>query len=232
MIPSKLRSALYRLRRNLSPKYRFHGCPDLCGSFDFEAINKKLTASDLVGKEYLYDWSGKQTTPDQRRIESVLEQLDYEGARVLQIGIGNSEFAMRWGDKLAGIIGTTISPAELERANSLNIDAYNVFLVNKYSPEMRTLDGGFDFIIDNNPNFSPCCKYHFFVLWDACRLLLRPGGKLITDIGGLGWLPPFVDRRWVLDDKDLQWLSDAFGFSVTRAGEAGLVRLLTKLDDK
>jgi|SRR5690606_4470881 len=95
---------------------------------------------------------------------------------------------------------------------------------------MLKLRGAYDFIIDNNPNLAPCCKFHFFSLWSNYRELLKPGGMLMTDIAGLDWVLPGSNQGWRLDDRDLEWLADAFGFFITHAGEGNQVRVMRRTD--
>ena len=212
------------------PRKRFHSAIDLCAHHDFGKVNAALNSVDFNGGELIFNWSTKHTTPDQLRIENTLSELCPSTANILHVGVGSSGFANRWQEKVAAIVGTTISPDEHRLAASLEIPNYSVQLLNKYSPAMRQLPQRFDYIIDNNPNLAPCCKYHFFGMWDSYRSLLNPGGFLMTDMAGLSWVLPGSDAHWKMDDRDLQWIADAFGFRVSRTGEDKQVRLLQRLE--
>lgn len=212
------------------PRRRFYGCTDVCSRRDFDRVIESFAAVDAGSGELVFNWSEKQTTPDQLRIEEVFGTVAHPSTSVLHVGIGNSGFASRWHDKVSSIVGITVSPPEKERAASLGIHNYSVHLINKYSPRLGCLPGGFDFIIDNNPNYAACCKFHFFALWDSYLALLKPGGVLLTDLVGLGWVPPGFDLRWVMDDHDLRWVADRFGFDIKATGKNNLVRLLVRKD--
>lgn len=221
---------LGRQTRKLMPRKRFLDMVEVCGIYDFDRKNLELTAIDDSGPELIFNWSEKHTTPDQLRIEDVFGAFAHSSAKVLHVGVGNSGLAQRWNQRVSSIVGTTISRHEMEAARAANLANYSVHLINKYSPRMLQLPGDYDFIIDNNPNLAPCCKFHFLNLWSNYRELLKPGGMFMTDIAGLGWVLPGSDPGWRLDDRDLDWLADAFGFTLTRAGEGNQVRVLKRTD--
>jgi hypothetical protein len=54
--------------------------------------------------------------------------------------------------------------------------------------------------------------------------VLKPGGVLMTDQGGLNWVPR--DRRWRLQFRDLEWLARVFPVRAVRLTQSvyGLVR--------
>ena len=54
------------------------------------------------------DWSERETTPDQKRIEAFLSSKSLGGKFLMHVGIGNSEFSRVFSARLAGIDGITI----------------------------------------------------------------------------------------------------------------------------
>lgn len=140
----------------------------------------------------------------------------------------DSGFAERWHGEVAEIVGITIATTEQQHAVDLGLPNYSCHLINKYDPALPQLPNQFDFIIDNNPSFAACCKFHFFTMWCSYSALLKAGGMALTDIGGMRWVIPGGDLRWSLDDRDLGWIGDRFGFAVTSAGDEDSVRLLTR----
>lgn len=218
----------------LVPRRRFLSCSDHCGLPDLSCRSEKELAKDYeghkAGGDLAFDWSAKHTTPDQFRIENELERLQYTGARTLHVGIGNSEFAARWHSKMAEILGITIAPMEKSHADGLLLPNYSCFLINKYDPALACLTEGLDFIVDNNPSFAACCKFHFFTMWNSYRMLLKPGGMVLTDMEGMKWVIPGGDLRWSLDDADISWIADRFGFEVSLGVNDSRVRLLMRIE--
>jgi hypothetical protein len=226
---ASLRRRLPAPLSNLIPKRSFLGCCDFCGNPDLTWRTTQIVARENEGDdERNFNWSSKHTTPDQLRIERVLGALRHTGARVLHVGVGNSSFAERWSGEVAEIVGITIATAEQQHAVDLGLPNYSCHLINKYDPALMKMSSQFDFIIDNNPSFAACCKFHFFTMWCSYSALLKAGGMALTDTGGMRWVIPGGDLRWSLDDRDLGWIGDHFGFAVTSAGDEDSVRVLTR----
>ncbi len=168
------------------------------------------------------DWSAQYTTPDQLRIEAELERMDIDGARVLHVGVGNSRFAEHFAPRVAAIDGLTIQPPEKQLANTLAIENYRVFLCNKYNPHYPAdlPEGGYDFILDNNPSTFACCRRHFGNMLDNYVRLLRRGGGILTDAVGLGWVVEGADPRWSLSFTDWVRLGVKHGLRAERVTES------------
>ena len=77
--------------------------------------------------------------------------------------------------RCAAIDGITLSEAERDHGESLAIAGYHIRLMNKYGPDLETLDGGYDFIIDNNPASFCCCMFHLESMLERYAALLAPG---------------------------------------------------------
>jgi hypothetical protein len=127
------------------------------------------------------DWTRQETTPDQVRIEAVLDGMALTGAQLLHVGVGNSKLAQRFAGRVFGIDGLTIHQNEKTRAEALAIANYTVYVINKYSRKMvSALAHTYDFIIDNNLASFACCKKHFFVMIENYRSVLRSDGRILT----------------------------------------------------
>ena len=148
--------------------------------------------------------------------------MDVAGARILHVGVGNSQFAEQFAPRVAAIDGSTIQPPEKQLADKLGIDNYRVFLFNKYSPSYpeELPQAGYDFILDNNPSTFACCRQHFENMLDNYIRLLRPGGKILTDAVGLGWLVEGADPRWSLSFTDWARLAVKHGLRAYRMTES------------
>ena len=176
------------------------------------------------------DFSMRETTRDQARIESVLAAMDLRGRRLLHIGVGNSQFARRFAGRGAVVEGVTVNERELKHAKSLNIAGYRVVLVNKYEREFVTYfhKHRFDFVIDNNMAAFACCKYHLYVMLESYLWCLRPGGKVLTDQRGMDWA--LSDPSFILDFSDLEALAETLPIKVSR--ETDMVYALEFLGDR
>jgi len=205
----------------------FKRCLELCGLHDFRSRNQIMNSVDLSGGELVINWSDKPTTADQLSIESYLSKIVNADMSILHVGIGNSTFALRWHNKVKKIHGITISNDEYDRANKLNLTNYKVWLVNKYSPEMIKQLDSYDVIIDNNPSYGCCCRFHFYMMWQNYLYLLKKDGRLLTDIIGCKWVIPGTDLRWALTDQNLVWLSNKFGLVMNKDESSANVRILT-----
>jgi len=187
---------------------RYESCPDVCGHLDNPGV--ALDALDTI------DFSRRETTKDQARIEAELERMDLAGKIILHVGVGNSKLAERFASRVKLIDGLTIAPPEKARADSLGLPNYRVRLGNKYSRSLR-LENRYDFIIDNNLAGFVCCKYHFYLMWNTYLDALRPDGKILTHQRGMDWT--FADPRWRLGYDDLIALEAKLPVRVWRLGE-------------
>ena len=162
------------------------------------------------------NWLG-ESTPDQKRIEDVLDRMNWRGSSVLHVGIGNSELGRRFLRKTETLEGVTIGKDEYDAGmNQRWYDA--IHIVNKYSRDfLRAIDGHWlGFIIDNNLASYACCVTHFHAMMDTYRSVLKPGGMILTDRAGLAHAPG--DPNWNLSD-DIQGLADRFGLTLTAETE-------------
>ncbi len=186
---------------------RFPDLPLDCG----EQANPGVTYS-----EDLRDWSDKAKTPDQARMEQYLDRFDLRGKRILHIGIGDSGLARRFHHRAREIVGTTIDNPEMKVARSLAIPGYRFLVHNKYSGGCDEIEGGFDFILDNNLTSPCCCMRHLSDMFDFYATKLADDGQIVTDSQGLGWVPNETNPRWSFDFNDLTAAAETAGFSVYR----------------
>ena len=111
-----------------------------------------------LDKPELIDWSQKPPSVDQRRIVDELSRMDLAAARILHVGVGSSGLASRLAHRCCRIDGVTVHHREREFGHSLSLPNYRVHLVNKYSKQLASLDGPYDFIVDNNPgSYAAAC---------------------------------------------------------------------------
>jgi hypothetical protein len=190
---------------------RFAELPLDCGN---------LRDPGVIYSEDLRDWSDKATTPDQARMERYIDRYDLRHARVLHIGIGNSGFARRFHARVKEIVGTTIDEPEIHVARSLALPNYAFVVHNKYSGRDAGIEGTFDFILDNNPTSPCCCVRHLSDLFDLYAKKLAPGGQIVTDHLGLGWVPDGSSPRWSFDFDDLAAAGAAAGLSAFRVSRS------------
>ena len=195
---------------------RFAQLPAWCG-------NEQAPGNDET--ERWRDWSQRNTTRDQARIEAFIAPLLTPRTRILHVGLGNSRLAERFCGQVALIAGITITLAEHDRAVSLNLPHYQPMLMNKYSSAFAQMPGKFDLIIDNNPSTFGCCRTHFFRMMLAYKRLLASGGILVTDRAGLGHVSNMSNshERWGFSDDDWMAVADAMGMR----GEARDATILT-----
>jgi hypothetical protein len=167
------------------------------------------------------EWSHRETTPDQQRIEECLDALDLEGLSILHVGIGNSEFASRFSPRVRRIAGLTISPLEVRHGERLALANYRPMLRNKYAGGAEDLDLHFDIVIDNNPSSFACCRMHFLNMMTDYATWIRPNGMILTDRVGLGWVVsvPEGNPRWSFDFEDWDTIGGFFGLNAARVTE-------------
>ena len=147
------------------------------------------------------DWTQQETTPDQARIEAVLNTMAVTGASILHVGVGNSKFAQRFASRARRIDGLTVHQNEKTHADALGLPNYTVYVLNKYSPEfVSAITKTYDFIIDNNLASFACCQYHFSVMFENYLRVLTSDGQILTcqigmDAyhGAFGWVMTYAD---------------------------------------
>ena len=148
------------------------------------ATYKEYCGSEQPGvasNDKAIDWTQQQTTPDQVRIEAVLDTMALTGAQLLHVGVGNSKLAQRFASRLSGVDGLTVHHNEKIYADALAIANYTVYVLNKHSREVvSVLSHTYDFIIDNNLASFACCKKHFFIMLENYLSLLRSRGRILT----------------------------------------------------
>lgn len=166
------------------------------------------------------DWSERPTTPDQLAIERYLAGCDLKQRRILHVGTGNSSLARRFHGTAGEIVGLTINPEEVELAERLALPGYRVLPRNKYLADSSVLGGPFDFIVDNNPTTFACCLRHFGAMMRFYGKNLAPGGQLLTERLGLGWVCDATkqDPRWGFDFADLAAAGAMLGLKAYREG--------------
>ena len=90
------------------PAGRFRSLPLDCG---------EDVAPGVDEVEEWQDFSHRETTNDQLRIEDIIVNLRLgSGGSLLHVGIGNSGLAVRLQSQFRGISGITIQPAEMALA--------------------------------------------------------------------------------------------------------------------
>ena len=185
-----------------------HGCLDFCGALD--------RPGEAIDDPHLIDFSQMETTIDQAAIEDVMEAMGpITRTRILHVGVGNSQLAIRFAPLVRVIDGVTVSEAEKALADELCLDNYCVRLVSKYSRDFPTaLPHRYDFIIDNNLASYACCKFHFYRMMDTYAARLDDAGSILTDLRGMSWA---VADEWELSFRDLQEIATLFSLRATRA---------------
>src|SRR5437764_8596280 len=121
----------------------------VCGKLDRPGI--------ALANCFEIDYSRRQTSVDQARIEAWLGRTDLAGKTLLHVGVGNSSLAKGLAHRVVRVDGLTAHPNEKAHADSLRIPNYRVVLLNKHSRELFRLRGAYDFIIDNNLASFACC---------------------------------------------------------------------------
>jgi hypothetical protein len=185
---------------------RFQGLPLYCGN---ETPSGQREPGDWG------NWTERETTPDQARIENYIAPLIAGKDMILHIGIGNSKFADRFCSQVGTIVGITIEASELSLARTYKLENYYTLLLNKFSTQFTTmLEPGFRFIVDNNPSSYACCFFHFFRMMQTYRHLLRVGGALLTDREGLAHYPEGGNSRTGFDLDDLSAFAELLDMTV------------------
>lgn len=171
----------------------------------------------IIDSPDLRDWSRRETTPDQNRIESYIDRFDLRDKRILHIGIGNSGLAKRLHRRAREIVGTSIDEPEILAARGLSLGNYIAVEHNKYSGLQDVASGKFDFIVDNNLTSPCCCIRHLAELFRFLHAKLADGGQIVTDAQGLAWIPRGSNPRWSFDFDDLTAVANAAGLSAYHA---------------
>jgi len=197
----------------------YEACLEVCGRLERPGL--------AIDTPIWVDHTREATTVDQARIEDALEGMALEGRRILHVGVGNSQFAVRFGPRVRIIDGLTVSEPENALADSLHIANYSVFLLNKYGRDfLQRIDHHYDFVIDNNLASFACCKYHFHRMLDNYLWCLEPSGSILTEQAGMDWTVG-NDPRWRLGYGDLEALQEKFPVEAWKATDTvyGLRRL-------
>ncbi|WDE08055.1 hypothetical protein SG34_014840 [Thalassomonas viridans] len=178
----------------------FKNCPAFCGALQHPGL--------AVNFDLYVDYSSRETTEDQQRIEAVLDDLISnqqipQGSRVLHIGVGNSSFAARFIEQGLIVDGITVSEPEKEFAESLKLKDYRVYITNKYHRDFAACfdPNQFGYIIDNNLASFSCCQYHFYQMLENYLGCLKIGGKILTDQRGMDWA--LAGPGFILDFESL-----------------------------
>ncbi|QOV89232.1 hypothetical protein [Humisphaera borealis] len=168
---------------------------------------------------YLVDFSQMPVcTPDQQRIEAVLQSRDLTNRDLLHVGIGNSHLAMRLSPRCRLIDGITVAEAERQRGRATGLANYRALKANKYAVSLAAiLNRHYDHIIDNNLASFACCGFHLMLMMSSYRLMLRHGGSILTDRQGMEWT--VSDPRWKLTEPDLGALANALGLKLSKTTE-------------
>jgi hypothetical protein len=165
------------------------------------------------------DWTRQETTPDQVRIEAVLDTIVLADQQLLHVGVGNSKLARQFAGRVRGIDGVTIHQNEKTCADSLAIANYTVYLINKYSPGANSvLPHTYDYIIDNNLASFACCKKHFFVMIKNYRSVLRSRGRILTCQIGMDAIHGEIGCTMTY--RDLVGLERRFPFIASKLNDA------------
>ncbi len=144
--------------------------------------------SNFLNKSYTY-WEDRDITTDELEIIKFLENNnDIKFKTILHIGIGNSYFAKKF-STTNKIIGITISQKEIQKAKSMNLKDYQIFLLDKYSINFKDfLDKNkFDLIVDTNLKSYSCCQDSFEFMMNNILNSINSNGILITSINGMKW---------------------------------------------
>jgi hypothetical protein len=198
-------------RAGLRSGTRIDALPLWCGSTHSSGVNEVPEWQD---------WTEQETTPDQARIEDVLQGAPLTDSAILHVGLGNSGFAKRFHMSAHIIDGITIQEKEYRHALGLSIANYRPTLDNKYSEHLAArLNRKYDFIVDNNPTTFCCCRRHLATMLATYATLLKPDGVILTDVVGLHWTSEPNDPRWKLTDAEWWALGALFGLEGVRYTE-------------
>jgi len=172
--------------------------------FKFFEKNSKENCNRKVPKTQYLDvsWLTIEVTPDQKRIEDYLNNIEVNNNVILHVGTGNSSFGSQF-SKNNIVDSITVMDDEFQYAKSLALLNYNCFKINKYSPNLLKLPNKYDYIVDNNLSSFACCKIHFVEMINNYKILLNNGGSIITDLKGMAYhqsssFPISIEEIYVL----------------------------------
>jgi hypothetical protein len=186
----------------------------------------KKNCPDLSSPVVRYEGSWvHQTSPDQKRIESFLNQFGLQGKGLLHVGVGSSSIARKFFSRLEYLDGITLVDEEKKYAESLNLFNYHVYIINKYSETLLSLKKRYDIIIDNNLSSYACCLSHFKKMVENYIELLHPGGFIVTDREGLKYFTSGFGMTY----EDLIALGNIFPVMIEKIDE--YVFTITKIDN-
>lgn len=206
-LAARLKHRVVRSRAWTAMPGKYRRCIADCGRAERPAVGQDID-------EYV-DYSDTATTPDQERIEAIIERRHAGGTALLHVGVGNSSLARRLAGRWDRIDGLTVSSAELELARTLDLPGYQVVLADKYDPGAAgLLPGPYDVVVDNNPTSFACCRAHQDALMERYAGWIAPGGVLLTDRAGMAWT--VGDPRWAITVRDLAELAEPHGLVVRR----------------
>ena len=187
--------------------------PAYCGALDDPGL--------AVNFDLYVDYSTRDTTEDQQRIEAVLDKLLLareipKGSRILHVGVGNSRFAARFIPQGLIVDGVTVSAPEKQFAESLKLKDYRIYVTNKYHRDFAGFfeRKQFDYIVDNNLASFSCCQYHFYQMLENYLGCLKTGGKILTDQRGMDWA--LAGPGFILDFEQLSQVVAKLPLKVSR----------------
>ena len=116
------------------------------------------------------------------------------------------------------IDGITVAEAERQRGRATGLANYRALKANKYAVSLPAiLNRHYDHIIDNNLASFACCGFHLMVMFSSYRLMLRPGGSILTDRQGMEWT--VNDAKWKLTESDLETVATRFNLTLSKTTE-------------
>ena len=143
---------------------------------------------NFFDKKYSY-WEDRNITNDELDvINFISNSKKLKLKSILHIGIGNSYFRKKI-DNNYNITGITIAANEIDKAKTLNLSNYHVYLCDKYSVEFNSLikTKKFDLIIDTSLKSYSCCQKSFDYMMKNIIESMNKDGILITSINGMKW---------------------------------------------
>ncbi len=129
---------------------------------------------------------------EQRLIDKYLSKT--RGKSVLFVGIGDSTLAKLL-YKHNDIDGITACWLEKEKAESMGIPNYKIYLLNKYHSSLEKYLGSYDLVVDTNPGTYRCCNEHFKQYLETIFRHLKVGGQLISHIQGIDYESPKIQLK-------------------------------------
>jgi len=176
----------------------------------------------VMDAEEWRDWTGRETSPDQRRIEDYLGAFNLDGKRILHVGAGNSGLARRLAGRAREIVATTVVEAEAKFGAGFGIPNYRVMVHNKFAADKLAVGAPFDFIVDNNPTSFCCCLRHLAAAVEFYASHLGTRGQLVTDRAGLRWTP-VTNPGWGFSVEDFVAVAALAGLSCYRINRDTIV---------